>query len=215
MVQQPIDGIDDMDALIVAGGVAVEGDNGFGVIVGDRFQQGHFPVEGGFLKHGRGHLEIINAIILPGHKVDFRCTDLADVHLVTPARQFQIHNIFKREAQIIPFPGEQMAADAKIYDIQLLVRFQQLSARNIIPFYRIKDIRFNQSVHIVADGTLRNASAAGGNIIRNTLHGNGIAYRTGQEFGDVLQKRKIIYFALVRVFLLPLLPSISLTMMVL
>ena len=38
LVQQPINGVDNLEALIVAKGVAIQCDDGFGIIIVDGFQ---------------------------------------------------------------------------------------------------------------------------------------------------------------------------------
>ena len=92
LIQQPINSVDNLDALIIAKGVAIQCDDGFGIVIADGFQRCHLPVKGSFLYHRCGDLEVIHIVTFASNEIDFGSPDFSDVHLITPTKQFQSEN---------------------------------------------------------------------------------------------------------------------------
>lgn len=65
------------------------------------FQRCNFPFKGLLIDYGCRYLVIYLFAVVLRNKVNFQVADLADAHLVTTAKQFQIDDVFKDMTNVL------------------------------------------------------------------------------------------------------------------
>ena len=183
------------DSVVITGGVTVQSQYDFGIVVPDAAQGLHFAVKGFLGGHVSGDLEIGQDALFLGDKIDFCCPDFADVHPVAAAQQFEIDDVFQRKSQVVLMSWQNMVAQAQVNHIPFFVGLEELFANHVKALDRIKDEGLRERFHIVVNCIWGDFPAAGGQVVSDTFDGNRGADDTGQIAGDGLEQGKVCHFA--------------------
>ena len=69
-----------------------------GIMILDCQQRSQFAIQRSFVSNAFRYLVILRCAVTLCYKIDFLAVDRTDIHLITSATQFEIHNVLKRIA---------------------------------------------------------------------------------------------------------------------
>ncbi len=141
-LQEPFRQIFHLDAIVIADGQSVGGENDFFVVILNALQWAYFPVECRLGGHICCHLIIGIRALLFSDKIHLGAAELAHIDPIAPAEKLEIDDVLQGEAQVIGPAGQDVVAQPQVHDIILLIGLQELLAHNVKALRRIEDEGF-------------------------------------------------------------------------
>ena len=135
----------------------IEGNNVLREVVADAIIRAELAVDCFFRCQKISDLNIQLFAALVTYKINFLIARPADSHLIAPAQQLQIDDVFQNEVDVPHIAAEDRLADSVIGNIILLVGGKDLFALQVLPLHLIEQVRL----------------AAVFDIVQNCFRGNG------------------------------------------
>lgn len=91
---EPIEEVDDFDAVVVADGQFVQGQYYFFVVVSDGIKGFYFAVKGFFCCHIGSDLNVGEDAVFLSDEVNFRILVFSDAYSISASKQFEENDVF-------------------------------------------------------------------------------------------------------------------------
>ena len=114
-------------------------------------------------------------ILLCRYKINLPAAELAHMNGVTPAAEFQIHNIFKAGSHTILIISQNAVSQSSICKIEFLLRFQDFLSLQIVTGTTMQQVCLLQFFQIIVDRFIVKRTVLCFQIIRDGLRRKGVA----------------------------------------
>ena len=128
-VEEEVDNIHPLYAVMVERRVVVERDQELGVVVANGAERDEFARARGFVADRVRHLKVEGESVFERHEIDFSVVEHSDIDFAEPTAQFKVNDIFKQMAEVFAFRSEKGAAKPRVGDVVLRRRGTLRSSR--------------------------------------------------------------------------------------
>lgn len=188
IVKQPFDHIP-MDEAV--GGISdylVQGEYDLGIVVVDRFQRAHLPVENIVVQHRQADLVVYDLSLLMRDEINLAIPERTDADAISSAEKLYEHHGFQRSRQIGRSAVQDGFGQTRVHRVVFLMGAQQLLADNIVSIHLVEQESLGHRMYVAVHSFLRHP----GNP-RDVVHIGHVTSVIHQESGHAVQSRGVSY----------------------
>lgn len=186
-VEEKIDNIDPIDAVMVERRVVVESEQKLWVVVADGFERREFAGERGFVADSVRHLEVAGASAFKCHEIDFSVGEHTYVDFAEPAVQLKVNDVFKQMSEVFAFRSEKGTAKPRVGDIVLRRGLEVLPSLDVIAIHPVEKEGLAERVDVGVQRGVGHGEAFALEHSDDLVHRKHVADVVEEETDDALE----------------------------
>lgn len=190
-VEEEIDNIQALDAIVVKRGIVVEREQELWMVVADGFEWGEFAGQRCLVAHGVCHLEVSRDPVFKSHEIDLAIVENADVDLAETAAEFEVYDILEEMSEIFALRSKKRAAKARVGNVVLRRRFEILPAFDVVAVNPVEKKGLAEGFNVSVERCMRHGETLALEHSNNLVHREQIADVVKKEFGDAFECRGV------------------------
>ena len=190
-VEEKIDNVHPLDAVMVERWVVVEREQELGMVVADGAERRKFAHERGFVADRVRHLKVAGKSVFKRHEIYFSVVEDADVDFAESAAQLKVNDVFKQMSEVFAFRSEDDAAKPCVGDIVLCRGLEVLPPLDVVAVHPVEKKGLAERIDVGVQRRVGHGEAFALEHSDDLVHRKQIADVVEEKTDDALERGSV------------------------